>query len=55
MWTREEIIADLVDGDEGGSIEAVQLEAHEVAPNVVFVTFVTDPGGRADGGPPTRG
>ena len=47
LRTREEIIADLVDGDEGGPIEAVQVEAHEVAPDVVLVTFLTDPGGRA--------
>jgi hypothetical protein len=47
LWTREEIIADLVDGDEGGPIEAVQVEAYEVAPGVVLVTFLTDPGGRA--------
>ncbi len=39
LWTREEITADLVDGDEGGPIEAVQVEAHEVAPDVVLVTF----------------
>lgn len=47
LWTREEIIAELVDGDGGGPIEAVQVEAHEVAPDVVLVTFVTDRGGRA--------
>ena len=47
LWTRAEIIADLVDGDGGGAIEAVQMEAHEVAPDVELVTFLTDPGGRA--------
>lgn len=46
-WTREEIIADLVDGEGGGPIEAVEVEAHDVAPDVVLVTFLTDSGGRA--------
>jgi len=47
LWTREEIIADLVAGDGGAPIEAVEFEAYEVAPGVVLVTFLTDPGGRA--------
>jgi len=43
LCTREQIIADMVDGDKGGPMKAVQLEAREVAPDVVLVTFWTDP------------
>jgi len=47
LWTREDIIADLVDGEGGDPIQAVQVEAREVAPGVVLVTFLSDPGGCA--------
>ncbi len=47
LWTREDIIADLVDGNGGDSMQAVQVEAHDVAQDVVLVTFLSDPGGRA--------
>lgn len=49
LWTRDEIIALLTaeEADDDEPIEAVEVDVRGITPEVVLVTFVTDPGGRA--------
>ncbi len=47
FWTRPEIISALAQvAADGEPIEAVQIEGSVVAPNLVLLTYVSDPGGR---------
>jgi len=47
FWTRPEIISALAQvAADGEAIEAVQIEGSVVAPNLILLTYVSDPGGR---------
>lgn len=43
VWTRDEIVRQLVDAVDEPPVEATDLAATEVAPDVVLVTFQTGP------------